>query len=133
LSDCVRNWKFGWSGRYPKCYPADHLQWHNIRWSKLHGYRYVDQWQVDPEVVRAVSAGRGAVPDRVRERRMFGSTVHKMAFGGEMISLPKPYCLFLNPALNATYGVLAGTLLSNRHVRRAAAGALHRVWSKAAR
>ena len=108
FSDTYRLWKFGWSGRYRNQNASDVIRWDNITWAKRMGFRRFDFVQVDPEVAAAITSGKPPLSE-LQSRRLYGSTLHKMGFGGKVTLLPGAYSCFLNPLLHHAYSAFGNS------------------------
>jgi lipid II:glycine glycyltransferase (peptidoglycan interpeptide bridge formation enzyme) len=98
--DTLRTWKFGWNGKYGKLKPNDVLNWEIIGWAKTQGYRYYDFVGIDRKLAELIS--RGAHFSKVTE----GPDFFKLAFGGDVYILPKPYYYIYNPLFRFLYSKL---------------------------
>lgn len=131
FSDVYRLWKFGWSGKYRNQNASKLLRWDSIVWAKRKGFKQVDLVQVDPEIATALASGR-PVPPGLQTRRLYGSTLHKMGFGGRVTLLPAAYSTFLHPFLQQAYSALGARLLQQRGLARTMGRIAGRIWGKSA-
>lgn len=98
VGDTVRFWKYGWSGKYSDLCPNYFLHWKLIEWSKLNGFRNFDIIQVEQQIAQALKDKR-AVPQQLRNHRIYGPTYFKVGFGGEIVQYPGTYYRFESPLL----------------------------------
>jgi lipid II:glycine glycyltransferase (peptidoglycan interpeptide bridge formation enzyme) len=102
FGNTVRFWKVGWSGAEIKKHPTQLLYWELIKWSKNNGFRYFDNVQVDSFVTDHLSLGL-PVTDELKSRRLYGTTVFKISFGGQVLKLSGPWFRFQNPVIRLLY------------------------------
>jgi lipid II:glycine glycyltransferase (peptidoglycan interpeptide bridge formation enzyme) len=102
VADTVRFWRYGWNGEHAKLAPSAWLYWKLIEWSRAHGYRYVDIVQVDSELAAKI-AGKSPLTAADRAHRLYGPTLFKTGFGGEVVRLPGPLCRFYPAWVNGLF------------------------------
>lgn len=96
FGNTARFWKFGWSGEYHKLGPNKFLYWNLIKYSKEHGYKFLDIVQVEPDIAEALRKKK-PVTDQQKKHSLYGATFFKMGIGGKIFHYPGAYYLFVNP------------------------------------
>lgn len=98
FGDTVRFWKYGWSGEYASVCPNYFLYWKLIEWAQRNGFRHFDIMQVDPGIARALKENTPITPE-LASNRIYGPTLFKIGFGGNIVEYPGTYYRFRNPLL----------------------------------
>jgi lipid II:glycine glycyltransferase (peptidoglycan interpeptide bridge formation enzyme) len=102
FADTVRCWRYGWNGMHSDLAPNVFLHWKAIEWAKSEGYRYVDIVQVDGDLADRIKRKDPLTPAD-RANRLFGPTMFKTGFGGEVVRLPGPFCRFYPSWINGIF------------------------------
>lgn len=131
FSDTCRLWKFGWTGRHRKQRASAVLNWDSILWARQKGFKQLDLVQIDPAIATALASGE-PVPPAWQTRRLYGPTLFKMGFGGQLTLLPGAYSCFLNPLLRFAYAAFGARLLRQGGFARTLGRVAGRIWSGSA-
>jgi lipid II:glycine glycyltransferase (peptidoglycan interpeptide bridge formation enzyme) len=86
----------GWTGDAAKLRPSIACYWGAIQWAKERGYRYYDFGGIDRAFAERVRASHCGVADPADSPDTF-----KYFFGGDLVLLPEPRQLTLNPIARA--------------------------------
>lgn len=106
----------GWSGEHGASRPNELLKWEVIRWARRRGYRYYDVEDVDAHLGPLAAAGR-----EIPTECLSSIDAYKLGFGGEVVSLPRPFDYAYGRLLGATVHSPAGRWLFDRPRFRKAA------------
>lgn len=127
FSDIHRLWKFGWSGEHRSQRASDVIHWDSIVWAKRKGFKQVDFVQIDPEIATALASGE-PVPPALQTRRLYGPTLYKTGFGGQVTYLPGMYSCLINPFLRYAYSALGARLQRHGGLLKKLGRIAGRVW-----
>lgn len=98
----VRFWKYGWTGEDPKMRPNQFLYWNLIKWSQENGFKYFDIIQVEPSIAECLRKKRPLTAQQ-KAHPLFGPTLFKLGFGGQVLHYPGAYYRFYNPLAAALF------------------------------
>lgn len=117
FGNTVRFWKVGWSGCEIKKFPTQLLCWELIKWSKINGFRYFDNVQVDAAVTDHIELGL-PVTDELKSRRLYGTTIFKLSFGGDVLKFSGPWFRFQNPFIRMLYKQFGPTMMTMQFAKK---------------
>ena len=117
FGNTVRIWKYGWSGKEEKKYPNHLLHWYLIRWAKNNGFRYFDFVQVDSVVTDHLAAHLPET-EELKARRLYGSTLFKAGFGGQVVKFSGPWFRFQNPLIRFLYRQFGSSLMRTKYAKK---------------
>lgn len=117
LGNTVRFWKIGWSGELGKKHPTELLYWELIKWAKNNGFRYFDFVQVDSVVTDHLAAHLPET-EELKARRLYGSTLFKAGFGGQVVKFSGPWFRFQNPLIRFLYRQFGSSLMRTKYAKK---------------
>jgi len=64
-----------------------------IQWAKTNGYQYFDFFGIEANVAEALLSS-GQIPEALKENSLYGATMYKLKFGGNIIKYPGSYMYY---------------------------------------
>lgn len=117
----VRFWKYGWSGEDARLRPNQWLYWNLIAWAQERGFGFFDIVQVEPRIAARLRGGE-QLTTRDKSHPLYGPTLFKLGFGGEVVRFPGAYYRFYRPMIGVPFRIGGAQLMRvpalNRLARR---------------
>lgn len=116
FGDTYRYEFWGWNGEYAKEKITETFQWKNILKAKEMGFKHYDYVQLDPVSYKAILSKK-EIPEKIRNRELFGATYFKLRWGGAIIDYPGFYTFYRNEWVKIVMFLISKLLILNKHYK----------------
>ena len=101
---------------YAKEKITETFQWKNMLKAKEMGFKHYDYVQLDPVSYKAILSKK-EIPEKIKNRELFGATYFKLRWGGAIIDYPGFYTFYRNGTIKIVIFMISRLLILNNHYK----------------